>query len=413
VSSVLKPASAIVLVLDRLGAGWLAPYGNAWLDAPNFCRLAAQSVLAESLIADSPALDAACCGYWWGRHVLETGEPAVASLADLARQAGAAAVLLSDDAKLTQQGVAAGFAQADFSVFAEPTESAASIEDTRLFRFFDAARGLIEKQAGPSLLWLHSRGMNGAWDAPLEMRYQFADDDDPLPPDFIEPPDRVLPADFDPDELLGYGQAYAGQVALADMCLGMLLEAIDEHPAARDALLIVTSPRGYPLGEHRRVGASDEALYGELLHVPLLVRFPANEHSLTRCRGIVQPRELFRLIAQTCGWWPEGLAPQSGMLAELTGMSPSLGDVACSVARGQRSIRTPAWFLRESRDRETAKHELFAKPDDRWEANEVASLCPEAVALLAAELDRFEQGAAQGQLAERPPLAELLCDIWR
>ena len=31
----------------------------------------------------------------------------------------------------------------------------------------------------------------------------------------------------------------------------------------------VTSPRGFPLGEHRRIGECDQALYGELLHVPV------------------------------------------------------------------------------------------------------------------------------------------------
>ena len=73
--------------------------------------------------------------------------------------------------------------------------------------------------------------MAGPWDAPLALRQQFADEDDPEPPEFVEPPDRVLPDDFDPDELLGITHAYAGQVALVDLCLGMLLDAIDESPA--------------------------------------------------------------------------------------------------------------------------------------------------------------------------------------
>src|SRR5262249_56411820 len=126
----------------------------------------------------------------------------------------------------------------------------------------------------PFLLWIHTQGMNGPWDAPLEMRYQFADEDDPVPPDLVSPPQKTLAADYDPDELLGLAHAHAGQVALVDYCLGMLLEALEEHPLASETLLAVTSPRGYPLGEHLRVGPANEALYGELLHVPLFLRLP-------------------------------------------------------------------------------------------------------------------------------------------
>ena len=74
----------------------------------------------------------------------------------------------------------------------------------------------------------------------------------------------------------------AGQVALADMCLGMLLDCLDEHRLRGETLFVATSPRGYPLGEHRRVGPCDEPLYGELLHVPLLIRFPGSKHALVR-----------------------------------------------------------------------------------------------------------------------------------
>jgi len=45
--------------------------------------------------------------------------------------------------------------------------------------------------------------------------------------------------------------------------------------------------------------------------------------------------------------------------------------------------------------------------------NEVASRCGEECELLAARLDEFEAAARAGTLAELPPLAELLADVWR
>ena len=78
--------------------------------------------------------------------------------------------------------------------------------------------------------------------------------------------------------------------------------------------------------------------------------------------------------------------------------------MACSVGAGQRSIRTPAWFLRES----PAGIELYAKPDDRWEINEVAQLCAEVVEQLMGLLSQYESLARAGQLSDLPKLPPLL-----
>ncbi len=67
----------------------------------------------------------------------------------------------------------------------------------------------------------------------MEFRNHFADEDDPEPPAFVQPPERLLNAGFDPDEVLGLVQAYSGQVALVDQCLGMLLEAFDGNAGTR------------------------------------------------------------------------------------------------------------------------------------------------------------------------------------
>ena len=253
----MKATSAVVLVIDRLGAGWLGPYGNTWLDTPNFNRLAASSALCETVVIDSPDRDASYRAMLTGRHLLEPSTEALPTLPHLASASGASAVLLTDDQQVAEHPLARGFTQRQVIPAKPVPRSVETIEETGLFTFFEAASALIRKQRRPSLLWLHSRGMSGAWDAPLALRYQFADEDDPDPPDFFEPPNVLLPENFDPDQLLGFVQAYAGQVALADMCLGLLLDAIDQYAARNQTLLIVTSPRGYPLGEHRRVGPCD------------------------------------------------------------------------------------------------------------------------------------------------------------
>jgi arylsulfatase A-like enzyme len=408
---------AIVLVIDRLGAGWLGPYGNTWLDTPNFNRLAARSALIETAIADSPDLATSCRGYFTGRHLLEPGGEKPWSLP---ASLGGSSLLLTDEPQIAAPSLAAGFGKQRLLPAGTAPRAAEEIEHTRLYQFFDAARTAVCDADAPPLVWLHSTGMSAAWDAPLALRYQFADEDDPQPPDFVEPPERMLPKEFDPDELLGLVHAYAGQVALVDMCLGMLLDALDEHPQARETLLLVTSPRGYPLGEHRRIGPCDQALYGELLHVPLLLRMPG-EVSPSRYQTIVQPHELSGLLA-AAGLWQAGEAAgpnqrssqrSSRLFAELQGEPVGPATVAYAGAAGQRAIRTPAWFLRQWQTPDGPQNALFAKPDDRWEANEIASRCTEEVAGLAAHMDEFEAAAQSGRLAELPPLAEILSEVWR
>jgi hypothetical protein len=87
-------------------------------------------------------------------------------------------------------------------------------------------------------------------------------------------------------------------------------------------------------------------------------------------------------------------------------------DVAYAAGQDQAAIRTRAWFLRRLRGDRGWHDELFAKPDDRWEANEIASRCSDVVELLAAQLDRFSQ-AGDEAAALAGGLPEVLCDLWR
>ena len=64
--------------------------------------------------------------------------------------------------------------------------------DTAIGRAFAAASETLHIAAArPQLIWLHSRGMYGPWDAPLELQEVLLarDEGDPPPADVIEPPD--------------------------------------------------------------------------------------------------------------------------------------------------------------------------------------------------------------------------------
>jgi arylsulfatase A-like enzyme len=204
----------------------------------------------------------------------------------------------------------------------------------------------------------------------------------------------MLPADYDPDELLGICQSYAGQVTLLDACLGALMEEIEQLPSAEQTLLVVTSARGFPLGEHRRVGPADDALYAETVHVPWIMRFPDRLAASDRSSALVQPCDLTPTLVDWLGLPVEDERSFGrSVLPLVRGDVESLRDRALVAGHGgQRAIRTPAWYMlveggivEGSAERSAdvgGRAELFAKPDDRWEVNDVADRCPTVVDLL-------------------------------
>src|SRR5262249_23784600 len=69
------------------------------------------------------------------------------------------------------------------------------------------------------------------------------------------------------------------------------------------------------------------------------------------------------------------------------------------------ALRTPAWLLWQPA---AGDPQLYAKPSDRWEVNEVARLCPEVVdgmQSLLADISR------SGSAAAAQPLSQLLAAI--
>lgn len=400
--------SAIIFVVDRLGSGFLGPYGNTWVETQSCNRLASEGLLCEFAVSDSLTLETVCRSYWTGRHAMD-GRPADETIMSVAAKAGLKTMLLTDEPRLAEHPLAAGFAEKMLLPAEEVAAPATEIDQTQIARLTQTAMEVVARQREPYLLWIHSRGISGAWDAPLEYRNAFRDEEDPQPGDFTAPPHIKTEGRFDPDELLRYVHAYAGQVTVMDLCLGALLDAVEEHRTAQGTLFACTSPRGYPLGEHGQIGPVEDALYGEVLNVPLIFRLPRGSGALMRTQELIQPGDLYDLLRA------QFVPGSPSLLLEIAeGRDHPPRDIACAVATGERAIRTPAWFLREVRQGDDEpKIELFAKSDDRWEVNEVASRAADVAEELRASLDAFEHSARDGRLAELASLAETLSNQWR
>lgn len=371
-------------------------------------QLASESVLFENTIADSNDLALLYRSYWSGVHAMCGNGRPECSLARLVERAGFHATLLTDDESVLQHPLAADFGQLVSLTQPGPDRIATAIEETRFAQLTLAAIERLVDSQEPGLLWIHAQAMNGPWDAPRELAEPFRDEEDPEPYAEIVPPQFVLERDHDPDDVLQVLHAYAAQVSVIDTCIGSLLDAIENHPLADETIVILTSPRGYPIGEHGRVGAGQRDLFGETLNVPLLIRQPNQQTECSRLNSLAQPSDLYATLAGWFGLDAEATSATGHDLLELTSDELAWSrEAAFSCGDDQRTVRTPAWFLHTQGD---ASRSLFAKPDDRWEANEVADRCGEVPNLLAAVICEFEELINQKELAELPPLAPSLVE---
>lgn len=411
--------NVIVLSIDRLHAGYLGCYGNTWVATPHLNRLAAESVVFDHAMIDDPRLDESFRSWWLGQHALERAAGKIEPLPTLAQrlaQEGLATALITDEPQAADHPLAGHFGElvrvGSQHVPSRTGRPADRVEQTGFATLVAAATEWLVQATQPFFLWLHSQGMGAAWDAPDEFRQQYAELDEPEPPRLLTVPCRRLTGDEDPDEIWGICQAYAGQVSLVDACLGGLLEFLDGESCGRETLLSVVAARGFPLGRNGTIGAADNALYSELAQVPWLMRLPGGLGAAVRSQALVQPCDLAPTMTDLLGVGKRSESPIArNLLPLIREDAESVRDRVCLVgAEGERAIRTPAWYLRlPGGDEQAARSpELFAKPDDRWDQNDVADRCPEVVDGLRQALDELETHIRGGALGDLPPLGESL-----
>ena len=418
----------VCIVVDRLHWGYLGCYGNTWVATPAVDRLASEGFVFAQGIAESTDLAETYDCYWRGTSVLQrrlkTPQAPLPTLIERARASGRRTILVTDEPLVAEHPAGAAFDDT-VELDAPPSECppAADAGSTFAARILTEAIDRLAPNTAPFFLWVHTRGLGGPWDAPPEYRNRYAEEDDPPPPEFTAVPHEVLPDDADLDRRFGIAQAYAGQVTLLDACLGGLLEHLEEAGLAENTAVVLLAPRGMALGEHGVVGMFDDRLYGELVQTPCIIRLPDGRGRLRRSQALVQASDWYFTLADLCETAND--SPTSAAIDADAARAPLprsvlpliddpttawrdralvVGPIAESGCVSELGIRTPAWYLRchasplaepEREDDvadEAPPDELFAKPDDAWEANDVADRCVDVV-------EQLRQAAVEGQAA--------------
>ena len=373
----------LCITVDGLHGGMIGAYGNGWIQTPTLDLLATESAVFDRYYADS--LDIATIfDSLWGELPVEF------------RAKGYRTVLLTDDTDVSHHASATGFSEVHRLETANREKPADSVEQTLLFEAFATVVDLLESnRTAPYFFWLHLRGFHGPWDFPVVERAKYQAEDDPEPYSGAVPP--AVDGEIDPDVLQSVMEGYGGGVSILDAALGGLLDSLQEGELGSNTLLLFGSTRGFALGEHRRIG-DDKRLYGENLHLPLMIRFPNGFGAAVRSPMLFQPVDLKNFLAH-----PSNLQALIAKEAETFRESLTIHG-----EHGETAFVTPEWFLRRvpSIDErgKTVHTELYVKPDDRWEVNDVADRCGEMLeegTILAALLRPEKQDGETAQKRNR------------
>ncbi|MDG2015132.1 MAG: hypothetical protein P8J33_16625 [Pirellulaceae bacterium] len=369
-----KKRNAIVLLMDGLNPSYLSAHGCTWINTPAFDQLAADSVVFERGLTESVDSQKALAAFLGECHAgLVHAEDASLSpgLSALA-EGGVPRLLLTDDVsalagleshfdqviELGQAGEAAGL------------ESAEDIGDTFLAQCFAGVINELPKQSAPFLAVIHLTNLTRVWDAPLEMRDKYRDEEDPEALKMVTAVQQT--GDFDPDEILGVTHAYGAQLETLDTCLDVFLQEMQLDGLWENTRMVLAGMRGFPLGHRGQIGHALSHLASDALRVPLWVRpadaeaewmSPARTHELT---------SISEWLSIATGWISGEKNERMESVLQGRTDDPQMachGVVICENAAA--AIWTPAWLLVEKE----GEIELFVKPEDRWDVNPVQDRC--------------------------------------
>ncbi len=311
---------AIIVTIEGLGCNLMGAYGSAISPTPNWDQFASQGIVADQFWMDSPSTIDILDSFWTGTHRVDTSrrrENSHAPHEDRSQPAFATPGLFVTDCEeaftLAQQRL-----QGEQALFMPRESEGLAFEQLLTF----ALEVWIQHFDEWPWLWIHSRGLNAAWDAPYEYRLRMCDEGDPDPPRAIEPPFVELPENADPDIAFGWSCGAGAQAIAMDESWRWIDRCLDELSIAERCLVVLAGVHGYPLGEHGVIGsrrtrkgglrypvdspngdplspAGDDLgvdVYAERLHCPLILRPGAHVDLGRRFSQFIQPQHLLHWI---------------------------------------------------------------------------------------------------------------------
>lgn len=251
----LRPYNLLLVTIDTLRPDRLGCYGYSKIETPNLDALAAQGVLFENAVTQTPLTPPSHASMFTGQYphvhgVRNTGgfvlQSSSTTLAEILEQQGwDTAAFIGASVLKRLFGFHQGFAVYDDQM---PKPAAGQLAreypERPAGEVVNRAVAWLQRQSGkPFFLWVHLFDPHLPYEPPGEFRQKYRD------------------------------RPYDGEVAYADHELGRLLEAVRQKAPGDRTLIAVLSDHGESLGEHGEY-THGVFLYEETLRIAFLLAGP-------------------------------------------------------------------------------------------------------------------------------------------
>ena len=330
---------AILVFFDTLNRHFLPPYGNDWVHAPNFKKLAEKTVIFDNYYAGSlPCMPA--------RRELHTGrynflhrswgplEPFDDSMPEILKNKGVYTHLVSDHYHYWEDGGCtyhSRYKTWEIIRGHEGDQWKGEVKDPKIPEHVETY-----KENGPLWRqdWVNRKYMQKEEDQPQAVTFKkglefintnYMEDNwllqietyDPHEPFFTQQKYKDLykhdyeGPHFDwpdystvretPEQVKHCRFEYAASVSMCDEYLGKILDIMDEKDMWKDTMLIVTTDHGSLLSEKELWGKIIHTLYNEIAHIPLFIWDPRSGKRNERRSSLVQTIDLAPTLLEFFG----------------------------------------------------------------------------------------------------------------
>ncbi len=360
----------ILISIDTLRADHLPAWGYDQVETPNLDRLASQSILFENAWSHVPLTLPSHVSILTGElppdnevrnnigyHYDATKHPAVTAVLQQAGYTTGAAV--SAYVLRGSTGLASAFQDYDDEIANQPGVATGALQRPGSQTIRIAEQWIEKRSDQPFFYFLH----------------------------LFEPHTPYAPPE--PFASAYKGHPYDGEIAATDHELGIFFDFLRKQGLYDKALIILVSDHGEGLGDHGEL-EHGVFLYRESLHVPLMIKLPANRRGGERVSAPVELVDIVPTIRSVAGL-PEALGLHG---LDLTGAVPADRSIYSETLYPRlhlgwselRSLEGARWHYIES-----PHPELFDMKADPAEASNILSGQRRVYARMRDELAKYDR----------------------
>ena len=407
-ASSAKP-NIVVLGIDSLRADHLSCYGYDRLTSPHLDRFASQGVLFENTFSPHIPTTSAYCMMLTGMDIFTTQlvahrpkgplRPEVKTLPEILREHGYNTVSVGFSGRASSRGFDEYLNFTQMGSWSQGRVPKAQ----RLNELALPALDSLVAADKPFFLFLRHMDPHSPYlpPQPFERMFYHGDECDAanrsMDPVFAFEPFKhtlidMLPPGISDREYVN--AQYDGAIAYLDACVQSIFTALEAHGLFDETIVAITGDHGEELDEHG-YWYDHHGLYDNILHVPLMLRYPPKLPSGRRVGGYNQHKDLVPTVLELAeidtGIDFDGRSLLPMIEGKVASHASEFYITECAWMR-KHGWRTPQWKL--IRALEPDFHfmppvELYNLVEDPEEKFNIAEELPEVVAALTARMDAW------------------------